>query len=88
MNRYHSPCPRVAIGAAAVAITATIFGVAVIAPASLKGRTFEHAAAAAAIRPASDADTPPLRIEVFGVRAPKVISLQPDATRNPKADEG
>ena len=85
MNRYRSDCPRVAIGFAAVAITAIILGVTIVAPASLKARTLEHPAATASATAKPAAET--LRIEVYGVR-PKVISMQPEGASKAKPAQG
>src|SRR5262249_27747525 len=79
MNRYRSPHSRVAVGFAAVTMTALIIGLAVVVPASMPPANLAPPPAQAAMTPRS-IDIVPARIDVFGVRSPKVISMQPIGT--------
>lgn len=90
MDRYPLAYSRVAMGFAALTITATVFGLAVIVPASMNGRTLHWVAPArAAVKPGSiEADIVPSRIEVFAVRKPKITSLTPAAVATRSGEQG
>ena len=79
MNRYETSNPRAALSIAAVAMTALTIGLSVIVPARMgySSPKFGALAASKAVAPASiEADAAPLRIEVFGVRTPELVSVQ------------
>lgn len=74
MKRYENPTSRATFGIAAVAMTALTLCLSVVMPATLDTRT---PAASKANTPATiEADIVPARIDVLGVRDPKMISMQ------------
>ena len=79
MNRYETSNPRAAIGIAAVAMTVITIGLSVVVPAKVGYSNPELGALAAskAVTPApTEVGANPLRIDVFGVRTPELISVQ------------
>jgi len=89
MNEYRESYSRLAMGCTAIAITAVVIGLAVIVPAQMHGRSFEAPAAQTAVAPGSiEADILPARIEVFGIRDPKVISMQPSVAQQAAREQG
>ena len=77
MNNYQSSTPRVAIGIAAVAMTAVTFGVFIVMPAMIEsgGEGVRTQAVAKVFTPAvTEAVIIPARIEVLGVRETEFAS--------------
>ncbi len=82
MNRFQPLTPRAAFGLAAVALSALTFGLAVVAPAKLDSGVVDSRTLAAVgdMPPAiTEAAVIPYRIEVIGVRDPKLASSPSDA---------
>ena len=87
MDLYQTTYSRVAMGCAAVAITATIIGLAIVMPALMQVEGLYVVPSQATTAPGSiEADILPASIEVFAVRQPKIISMDP--SRSPQAAAG
>ena len=55
MNRYEASIPRAACGVAAIAISALVFGLAVVLPATIDANVDDYATAGCTPTPAADA---------------------------------
>ena len=91
MNNYQSPIPRLAIGIAAVALTAGTFGLFVVMPAMI-GSGDEGGSTQAAAKPVTPTATEvvtiiPGRIEVLGVRETELAATPPTTLTLVKAGE-
>ena len=75
MKRYENWAPRAIVGIAAVAMTALTICLAVVVPATMEAHT--RASFRSNMPSTVNADIVPARIDVFGAREPKVISMQP-----------
>jgi len=82
MNRYENQTPRATLAIAAFAMAALTLCASVIVPAAISG----HAVPALKVTAPGtiDADIVPARIDVFGVREPKLMSLQQVIVPEPK----
>jgi hypothetical protein len=90
MNNYRSSTPRVALGIAAVAMTAVTFGVFIVMPATIEsgGEGVRKEAAAKVVTPAvTEAVIIPARIEVLGVRETALASTPSTTLTQVKAGE-
>jgi hypothetical protein len=86
MKRYENLIPRATVGIAAVAMTALTVCLAVVVPATMETRT---PASFKANAPSTiNADIVPARIDVFGARGPRVISMQPRNVRPTAKEQG
>jgi hypothetical protein len=85
MNRYETPIPRVALGIAAVGMTALTVGVSVVLPAKIYADSHERivlAASKAATPASTDGVTASARIDAIAVRG-QGLSTAPCASSKP-----
>ena len=90
MNNYQSSSPRVALGIAAVAMTAVTFGVFIVMPATIEsgGEGVRTQAATKIVTPAvTEAVIIPGRIEVLAVRETELASAPSTTLTLVKAGE-
>ena len=86
MNRYNNLTPRATFGVAAVVMAALTLSLSVVVPATMD--THRPAASKANTPGSIEADIVPPRIDVFGVREPKMISMQPQVVQSTIKEQG
>ena len=89
MNHYETSVPRIALGIAAVAMTAITIGISVVVPAKMdSSREPRMLAASKVTAPASNGLVPATSIDVVAVREPGLSTVVCNPAKPHRALEG